>query len=57
MAKKGSAAKPAITPAIAAPGRSSALLDTCVVYCGENLEQIAKLPDGCVDMIYIERAQ
>ena len=26
--------------------KSSALLDTRVVYCGDNLEQLAKLPDG-----------
>jgi len=24
--------------------RPTALLDTCVVYCGDNLEQLAKLP-------------
>jgi hypothetical protein len=33
--------------------RPSALLDTRVVYCGDNLEQLAKLPDDCVDLIYI----
>ena len=30
------------------------LLDTRVVYCGDNLEQLAKLPDACVDLIYID---
>ncbi len=34
--------------------RPSALLDTRVVYCGDNLEQLAKLPDACVDLIYID---
>jgi 16S rRNA G966 N2-methylase RsmD len=34
--------------------RSSTLLDTRVVYCGDNLEQLAKLPDACVDLIYID---
>jgi hypothetical protein len=29
MAKKGSATKPVVKPAIAASGRSSALFDTC----------------------------
>jgi hypothetical protein len=29
--------------------KSSPLLDTRVVYCGDNLEQLAKLPDACVD--------
>jgi hypothetical protein len=27
--------------------KPSALLDTRVVYCGDNLEQLAKLPDAC----------
>ena len=35
-------------------GKPSALLDTRVVYCGDNLEQLAKLPDACVDLIYID---
>ena len=34
--------------------RPSALLDTRVIYCGDNLEQLAKLPDACVDLIYID---
>jgi 16S rRNA G966 N2-methylase RsmD len=34
--------------------KSSTLLDTRVVYCGDNLEQLAKLPDACVDLIYID---
>ena len=34
--------------------KPSSLLDTRVVYCGDNLEQIAKLPDACVDLIYID---
>ena len=35
-------------------GKSSALVDTRVIYCGDNLEQLRKLPDGCVDLIYID---
>jgi len=35
----------------APPGKPSALLDTRVVYCGDNLEQLAKLPDACIDLI------
>ncbi|NLH14996.1 MAG: hypothetical protein GX455_00305 [Phycisphaerae bacterium] len=35
-------------------GRPSALVDTRVIYCGDNLDQLAKLPDGCVDLIYID---
>ena len=34
--------------------KPSALLDTRVVYCGDNLEQLAKLPGDCVDLIYID---
>jgi len=52
---KSIAKKPVAAPA--APvhsGRPSALLDTRVVYCGDNLEQLAKLPDACVDLIYID---
>jgi len=35
-------------------GKSSALVDTRVIYCGDNLEQLSKLPDNCVDLIYID---
>ncbi len=34
-------------------GKPSALLDTRVIYCGDNLEQLQKLPPACVDLIYI----
>jgi len=34
--------------------RPSPLLDTRVIYCGDNLEQLPKLPDACVDLIYID---
>lgn len=29
-------------------------MNTRVIYCGDNLEQLPKLPDGCVDLIYID---
>jgi hypothetical protein len=56
MAKKGQPAIPTPTrpPAPAKAGKPSSLLDTRVVYCGDNLEQLAKLPDACVDLIYID---
>jgi hypothetical protein len=65
MAKKISGAKTSAAPRpqererVAQPGegcgaRPSSLLDTRVVYCGDNLEQLAKLPDACVDLIYID---
>ncbi len=34
--------------------KPSSLVDTRVIYCGDNLEQLRKLPDGCVDLIYID---
>lgn len=34
--------------------KPSALVDTRVIYCGDNLDQLAKLPDKCVDLIYID---
>lgn len=34
--------------------KPSALLDTRVIHCGDNLEQLKKLPDACVDLIYID---
>jgi DNA modification methylase len=34
--------------------RPSSLVDTRVIYCGDNLEQLKKLPDACVDLIYID---
>src|SRR5215213_3470151 len=58
MAKKGTTpsagkttSKPAKAPSV---GKPSSLLDTRVIYCGDNLEQLAKLPDACVDLIYID---
>jgi site-specific DNA-methyltransferase (adenine-specific) len=42
------------TPATSPAGRASSLLDTRVIYCGDNLEQLKKLPDACIDLIYID---
>jgi len=54
MARKP-APKPKRKPAAAAPaGRPSALLDTRIIYCGDCLDQLRKLPDACVDLIYID---
>jgi len=33
--------------------RPSALVDTRVIYCGDNLEQLKKLPDACVDRAWV----
>jgi site-specific DNA-methyltransferase (adenine-specific) len=35
-------------------GRPSPLVDTRVIYCGDNLMQLKKLPDACIDLIYID---
>src|SRR4051794_40515172 len=34
--------------------KPSSLLDTRVIYCGDCLEQMQKLSDHCVDLIYID---
>ena len=34
--------------------RPSALVDTRLIYCGDNLKQLKKLPDSCVDLSYID---
>jgi hypothetical protein len=34
--------------------KPSAVIDTRVIYCGDNLDQLKKLPNGCVDLIYID---
>jgi DNA modification methylase len=36
------------------PGKPSSLVDTRIIYCGDNLEQLKKLPDACIDLIYID---
>ena len=33
--------------------KPSAVIDTRVIYCGDNIDQLKKLPSGCVDLIYI----
>ena len=37
-----------------AASKPSAVIDTRVIYCGDNLEQLRKLPNACVDLIYID---
>jgi hypothetical protein len=36
-----------------ATGRPSALIDTRVIYCGDCLDQLRKVPDACVDRPYL----
>ena len=42
------------TRTAAKSGKPSALVDTHVIFCGDNLVQLKKLPDACVDLIYID---
>src|ERR1035437_3836378 len=54
LAKEGTAPAGTAQRAVPTKLKPSALLDTRVVYCGDNLEQLAKLPAACVDLIYID---
>ncbi|MGH8091985.1 MAG: hypothetical protein ACREIF_00735 [Chthoniobacterales bacterium] len=36
------------------PAKPSAVIDIRVIYSGDNLEQLRKLPDACIDLIYID---
>jgi hypothetical protein len=52
MAKKGLPGKQTnATATKPARARPSSLIDTRVIYCGDNLEQLAKLPDGCIGLV------
>ncbi len=50
MAKKSKANSSKTPPS----GKPSSLIDTRVIYCGDNFDQLKKFPDGCVDLIYID---
>lgn len=39
---------------MARASRPSSLIDTRVIYCGDCLEQLEKLPANCIDLIYID---
>ena len=34
--------------------KASSLLDTRVIFCGDNLQKLADFPDASVDLIYID---
>ena len=51
MARKGPSKPEGPKPAA---GKPSALVDTRVIYCGDNLTQLRKFPDACIDLIYID---
>jgi DNA modification methylase len=50
MAKKKAAEAKVVTVS----GKPSALVDTRVIYCGDNRDQLQKIPDNCIDLIYID---
>jgi DNA modification methylase len=50
MAKKAAKSKAAAQVS----GKPSSLVDTRVIYCGDNLDQLRKFPDECIDLIYID---
>lgn len=45
---------PSDSKTVATSAKPSSLVDTRVVYCGDNLDQLRKLPDACVDLVYID---
>ena len=36
--------------------KPSALVDTRVIYCGDNIDQLSRLPDACVDLVGVVEA-
>jgi DNA modification methylase len=36
------------------PARRSTVVDTSIIYCGDCFDQLRKLPDACIDLIYID---
>ncbi len=34
--------------------RPSSLVDARVIYCGDNLDQLPRLPNHCIDLVYID---
>jgi DNA modification methylase len=34
--------------------KPSSLVDTRIIYCGDCIEKLSALPDGCVDLVYID---
>jgi DNA modification methylase len=43
-----------VSPPAAPKRKSSSLLDTRVIFCGDNLQKLADFPDAAVDLIYID---
>jgi len=43
-----------VSPPAAPRRKTSPLLDTRVIFCGDNLQKLADFPDAAVDLIYID---
>jgi len=43
-----------VSPPAASKRKSSSLLDTRVIFCGDNLQKLADFPDASVDLVYID---
>jgi hypothetical protein len=54
MAKQSAVEPSGEAGSLASRLKSSSLVDTRVVYCGDNLDLFKKLPDACVDLIYMD---
>ena len=55
MARRRPSTKPTTGKrASAQTGRPSVFLDMRIAYCGDCLNQLKKLPDGCFDLCYID---
>lgn len=52
MAKRNGSSTGAVKAA--KTGKPSSVIDTRVIYCGDNLEQLKRLPDDCIDLVYID---
>lgn len=39
---------------VTTPDRPSSLVDTRIIHCGDCLDQLKKIPDECIDLVYID---
>lgn len=50
----GSTLMPSRNGSKTSPSNVDAFLDTAMIYCGDNLDKLEKIPDGCIDLVYID---
>jgi DNA modification methylase len=46
--------RPQPEPPFRRPTRPLSTIDTQRIYCGDNIDQLPRLPDKCVDLIYVD---